>query len=691
MMKIANFVTLFSLLFALSCKKNDVNFDKYNSSTLNPEIYTPIGQAIVRSRDIFKPDSTLKYDTDGNIKYVFPSDTFLNISADTLLNGVKLGKSVSVFTLGNISVNIDNQTLNTTLQQVNNRNVEPNKTAINDLDGKNAKFPGFSVADLDIDTIPEFPNFTYIEVVRGVLTCQVENNWPTNISELSLSLLDLTKAPSEQVIGRFNFTNIPTNQTVIDSLIIGGETINNKIGTKIESIKLDSSATNVDIQLSKALDIDLMFSQFRVSGGLAIVPEQPIPKRFATVDLSDKDSKEMLKTVEFGNALIPVSINSTFESGATLRLSLPDAERDGVVSPPIVVDVDNGTTSTSVDLSNMRLDMGNDVNQPYNMLRIEFDGTLKSSGKQIYFSADNAFTIQYDATDAEFKYADGYLGSDTFEVFLKNLNVSQLTDFLENLRIENPNMSVNVSNSFGVPSEVELIVTAKSNNGNTLKLDINKMFPPYPEISERGTIKYDNFLINNSNSNFSDGLKLPAETFDVTARVTFNQNGFQGFTNHLVDNSILVVSFGAEIPLEMSTSEIVYYDTIDATNTFNTIANIQEVECKILTENLFPFDAEIDLFFVDANYETIDSNISVQLVKSAILDVDGSPVSPSTLESRFFLSKSNLENFQNRQPRHIVVRAKISTTDNGTKVVKILERCYLKTSLGIRTILKTTI
>lgn len=690
-MKFAKYLLFMSLFITISCKKNDVDFNKYNSAKLNPELYSPLGQTILRARDIFKPDSTLTYDAEGNIKYVFPADTFLNIKADTLLNGVKLGKSVSIFELGNVSLFIDDKNTSTTLRSVNKRNTEPSKSTIEALDGTTNFFPGISVSNLDIDTLPTYENFTYIFVKKGVIYCEIKNNWPGRISEMTISLLDLTNNSPSGQIGSFKFLNIEPAETGIDSIVIGDKQINNQIGTKIESVALDGSSNKVNINLNAPIEINLSFSEFRISEGLAKIPEQLIPKRFASIDLSQPDSKELLKTVEFGNALIPIAVTSTFGGGAVLRLSLPDALKGGSSLTPIEVSVDKGSTSTSVDLSNTTLDMGQDPSQPFNMLRIEFDGKLKATDQQVIFKATDDFKIEYDATGSEFTYADGYLGSDTFEVFLKNLNVSQLTDFLENLKIENPNMTVNVNNSFGVPSEVELIVTAKSKDGKSLKLDIDKMLPSYPTISERGSMKKDNFYINNSNSNFSTGLKLPAETFDVTARVIFNQNGFEGYTNHLVNNSVLVVSFGAEIPLEMSASNITYYDTIDATNTFNSIGSIQDIELKLQTENLFPFDAKVDLFFVDNDYITIDSNTEVQLVKSAIVDSDGTPETPSILKSEFFLTRSTIENFKIKQPRHIIVRASLSTTDNGSRPVKILQKCYLKTNIALRTVLNTTL
>lgn len=688
-----NFKLLLIFIFTLGigCKKNEVNFNKYNTGNINPEIFTPLGQAYINSRDIFKPDSSLIYDAQGNIKYLFPSDTFFHITADTLLNGVNLGKSASVFELGNIDIALEDQSVQTRLIDLNNRNTEPSKSYINSLDGTFAKFPGFNVTDLKVDTVIQNDQFTYIFVKKGTIYCEIQNQWPTKVSNMKISLLNLENNGMDQLIGTFNFLNVSPNASATDSIPIGDLKINSTLGTKIESIILDSSVGNVNINLNDASNLKLSFSTLRVSEGHAIIPKQSIPKRYSTIDLSKANSKELLKNVEFGKALIPVLISSTFVSGASLTLNLPDAKRDGSILAPIQVNVATGTTTTSVDLSNVKLDMGQLPSQPYNMLRLEIEGVLEPTNKKVFFSSTDQFRIQFDATESEFKYADGYLGSDTFEVFLKNLNISQLTDFLENLKIENPNMTLNVSNSFGVPSEVELLITARSKDGKSLKLNIQEMLPSYPTIPQRGVVKNDVFQINNSNSNLSDGLKLPAETFDIIARVIFNQDGFQGYTNHLVDNSVLVVSFGAEIPLEMSASKIAYNDTIDVYNTFNSIGIINEIECKLLTENLFPFDAVLNLYFADANFSPIDSNMSVQLVKSASIDANGTPLLPSTTESVFLLKKSTLENFKNRQPRHIIVKASLSTTDNGTKPVRILEKCYLKTSVGIRTILNTTL
>ena len=688
-MKNPFFLCVFCLfLSSTGCKKNTVDFNKYDKATLKPNVLTPIGQGIIKATDIFKQDSNLRYSNDGSIRFVFPADTFLSIEADTLLNGVKLGKSFTLFEVGNLEVQPTSVTINHSIEKVNQFNDQPLKGQITNLDGQNARLPGFTSPKAIVDTIPDQTEYELLNLSSGKTYCQLTNNWPNNINKLKIEVLDLKSTTPNLPVMEYEIVNCAPGEIARDSFIFDQTALSNSLVMSITELMIDSTNQNTLIDLTNELNIELSFVNCKASSGRAKIPEQAIPVRSASVDLSQPDSREKLRNIEFGKALIPVSVQSSLNTGADISLLLPDATRNSTNIDPINKFVSKGTSDLDIDLSNCRLNMGADTAQDYNMLRVQFFGTLKASTSVIDFSSTDFFKINYDATNSSFKYADGYLGSDTFEVFLKDLNVSQLSDFLSNLKMENPTMVVNVSNSFGVDSEVELMVTAVSKEGTELDLDIDKINPPFPSIAERGTLKYETFKIDNNNSNFSEGLKLPAQTFNVRARVVFNQNGFIDYTDHLIDTSRLIVSFGAEIPLELSSDNIEYIDTIDIGNNLSQLEGVEEVELTLATENSFPFDASLDLFYATQDFTVIDSQISVQILKSADVDPQGNPLTPAKTKSQILISKAQIEKFKQRAPRYILVRANISTYQNGSVPVRINQNCQIYTALALRAILK---
>ena len=99
-MKFLRLTTLMLAVFVFSCKKNDVNFDKYNNTKIKPEVLTPLANARIVAGDLLKQDSIIKYDPDGLIRLTFIQDSVFVMDAQEILKDVTLGKSSSRFSIG---------------------------------------------------------------------------------------------------------------------------------------------------------------------------------------------------------------------------------------------------------------------------------------------------------------------------------------------------------------------------------------------------------------------------------------------------------------------------------------------------------------------------------------------------------------------------------------------------------------
>ena len=94
-------------------------------------------------------------------------------------------------------------------------------------DGSINEIPAFSniiTGDtINIDASDYFDNMT---LHNGTLTVEIMNGYPTDISNISLTLINAT---NQNVVGIFNFDLIPSGSTKSDSADIGGQTIDENL------------------------------------------------------------------------------------------------------------------------------------------------------------------------------------------------------------------------------------------------------------------------------------------------------------------------------------------------------------------------------------------------------------------------------------------------------------------------------
>ena len=97
-------LTVFYVLIAFvftTCKKDNLNFDKYNGYTLNPEFGIPIVNATLDIKNLIKNDTTnIHVDGDGLIRFVYRKDSLISYKLNDLFkldnqsNTTSINKSI---------------------------------------------------------------------------------------------------------------------------------------------------------------------------------------------------------------------------------------------------------------------------------------------------------------------------------------------------------------------------------------------------------------------------------------------------------------------------------------------------------------------------------------------------------------------------------------------------------------------
>ena len=682
MKKILLGVSIVLSVWFVSCKKSDVDFNKYQDITINPEILTPLAQAKVVASDLLKQDSIIKYDPDGLIRLTFKQDSVFNLIADSILKDVSLGASTTSFSIGELEFAGQNQSIQVSLQEMSANTDAATQAALQLSDGTNDTFPAVSSSISTITNLTPSTEYESLKISNGFIVFSVRNGLPTELSSFSLSIYD--NLPTQQLLGTINISNLAPGATAKDSINITGKILSNELSYSLPSIELAKSNNEVPINLQDVIQIEVAFSQLKCIGGRAKLPSQTLAANNISLDVSDANSDIRLKNIELGLANVDVKTNSSLPTAVNLKLTLTDATQGGGPLGPLNISAPIGNSQSQIDLSNTNINLGSDPAQEYNILRADIVTQVQASSGMVDFDSSDKIEIEFSPSIMEFAYVDGYLGQQTYDISIEDLDVSQLAQLGNGIRMENPRMHIYVTNSFGIPILVEIDIISKDEDNNTLPMNAQDMNFPYPSIAERGTEKSATFTIDKTNSDIVDCLGMPATSFEINATATMNPDGFTGvYENHIENTSGIVLGFDADIPITFSANNFSYTDTVEIGETLLDSA-FQLLELSIKTINGFPLGGTIDLMFMDENYVVIDSLKDVTLLQSGICDANGRVTQRSTYLSEVLMNEDFLENLRNGNANQLGITTKFDTYNSGTQPVSIYTDTRLDVILAFR-------
>ncbi len=679
-----------SLLFGLSivilftqCKKNEVNFDKFNGLTIKPEVLTPLANARIIASDILKQDNIIKYDPDGLIRFTFKQDSVFQLSADSILKDVALAGATSVFKIGELSISGQKESTSQTLDQMSQSANDTAKLLLQMANGTTDTFPAVKSNLLSITNLAQSSDYESVRLSDGFLVFSMTNGLPTTMNKIQIGIYD--NVPTQTLLGIATFSNVLPGGIGTDSIYLGGKTLSNQLGYNIPNIDISKSTTKVLIDLQDEVIIDVTYNNMKCIGGKAKIPKQVLPVQNISLDLSDPNLDARIKNLKFTSAVLPIKTTSSINTTVKVGLELPDATLNGNPITKQEITVPTGFVNSSVDLSGAQIFLGAGTGKEYNILRMSVYTEVAASAGLVTFDSSDYIQIDFDASGARFEYIDGYLGSKTFDINIENMDVSQLAELGKGITMSNPSMHVYVDNSFGFPILVKLNITAKDADGNLLPMNAPNMAFPYPSIAEKGQIKSQTFAIDKDNSKIVECLGMPAVLFDVKGQALMNPDGFTGqYVDHITQTSSINIGFDADIPMTFTAKEFTYQDTLEEGASLRGLQDFDLIELSIKTLNGFPLDGSLDLVFTDSSYKPIASFIDVSLLKSAEVDQNGRPNKSNENMSVFLLNGSTLKKLNDKMVKYIIIKTNFNSFDSGNKPVSIYTDCRLDISLALR-------
>jgi len=321
--------------------------------------------------------------------------------------------------------------------------------------------------------------------------------------------------------------------------------------------------------------------------------------------------------------------------------------------------------------------------------------TPNADSLEFYYQArlvsDNS-PVELSNVGVEFKrmrysYAEGYLGNGNIPIPRDTIEIDLFDQFSGNVFFEEPSITVTVSNSFGFEMKGKFnVLNAHLIDGTVLPLTNsvlnNGFLVDYPTFAEVGQTKQTVFIVDYTNSNINSIIGQPIDFFDYKLNAQANPNS----TNQIgfvTDSSEVTLDILVELPIYGTAEQFTISDTLAIG--LQLYEKMDYANLKIITDNGFPVDASTQIYFLDNNYDVLDSLSSgpnESFMAAAPVDASGLVTDVNRKITEFEISEEKFSLLK-QSGKHIRLKTTFSTTNNGQQSVRIYSDYELGVKIGI--------
>ena len=615
------FIILILALIFSSCKH------ELETPSWDVDLITPVANTNVSIDQIVIEDSLIEIQTnDSGLVSLFYQSNLDDIDFDSLINidMIVPGKTERLD-----SINFDNINISDTISLGELVSTIP-LGSILFPNGSTASIPYLpNVISSDTFNVNASDYFETMILSDGYLFFEITNNLPTDISNVSVSLVNSSNLNN---IAAFNFPLISSGTSAKDSLSLAGLSIDKNIEAIINNIDVNASNGNITVNYSDNLISKISLKNLQITEATAFFPQQELSKEITetTFDLGDAQITEIgIKT-----GLVKISLVSTIPDTGRIIYNIPSLKKNGVpfsTEKIVPTTISGESTDYIFDFQDYVLDLtgkdgrlgGDTVNTIYSELITYIDST----GELVTLNQQDSF---YYYTEFIFspEYALGYLGTDTVEFGPEIIENNIFNNIIGgNIDLNNTNLSVEIDNYFGADANLVFTnLTAENSNTGEISTpsvdeDGNNFIGHEYNINRATLINLANSDIQSSTTsirlNADEMLSILPDKITTSLNVYLNPNGQSSTPDFIFPDYPLDASIELEVPLNIIANNLHLRDTTDVDIEQNEDVEVEKVFLKV--ENGFPIDCNIKMILLDKNQNILDTLFKNQSITSGLL------------------------------------------------------------------------
>lgn len=395
-----------------------------------------------------------------------------------------------------------------------------------------------------------------------------------------------------------------------------------------------------------------------------------------------------IDSMTFKTGDINVALNSTFKYSGNILVTIPAAKKNGIPFSQTITFTYPGAVnpSSTFSLAGYTFDMtmgGTTSNQ----FAVNFAVTLTGSGTPP--SASDAVTLTQSLSNIHFARIYGDIGQEALSPAKDTIAIAIFKNALGmgSFTLANPSVKVIISNSYGVPIQAN-IAQLDGYTPPALAYPITGSPSPLPISSptwfQIGQSAKDSFSLTSTNSNIVSVINNIPKNVIYKINSLSNPGG-PTHNNFVLDTSRFKVDMELDLPLYGTAKDFYLIDTIKF-KFDQTISNdIESAMFRVYNSNGFPFDVDMQAYFVDSLYTVLDSLVRPNqlILNSGIVNpTTGMVVSPTQKIYDSYVDNPRLQHL--KTAKYMLIRAVASTVNGGITNVKIYANYRIDVKLGVQ-------
>ena len=495
-------------------------------------------------------------------------------------------------------------------------------------DGSSNSIPAIAnVANEDTINIDASEYFETMTLYKGMLVIEIMNGYPTDLSNMSLSLINTS---NQNLIATFSFPIIPTGTTVSDSVSIAGQTMDENLLAILHNMDINPSNGPVLINYSDAVITTITIADIGITEATAIFPEQQLTETIKehSFDMGGAQIKE----IGIKSGTVTIYVLSTLPNGKMIY-NIPSLKKNGLsfTSGEMLIPEATNTdlTAFEFDFQGYVLDLsgqdGRTGGDTINTIFTEAYTYIDSTGELETINYTDSF-YSYVEFDVIAEYAKGYLGQDTFEFGPETKDLTIFNKINADVfDLEKADLKIKIENFIGAEAEIQIndfstsnsntiVLAGNDQTGNTI-IDNNYSI-------DRAYLTGNGLPINTSITEIiidaDEMLEIFPDKINTQATFYINPNGQESNNGFIYPDYTIKASMHMEIPLSFIAENLTLIDTNEITITNQENLEIDQIFINI--KNGFPLNANLKLILLDNQDLVIDTLLAKTTVISALTD-----------------------------------------------------------------------
>lgn len=423
--------------------------------------------------------------------------------------------------------------------------------------------------------------------------------------------------------------------------------------------------------------------------GLNVNPGQPLVISTESTKFGAKGAE--LREANLFRGTLSLEILTTITEPTELTISIPGATLNGVPfskteQVPAATAGQTLSHIVSYDFKDYKLDLRGQNQNDVNTIYYDTKAILSPNANPYVVKSSDKVDLKITFKNLDPYYVVGYFGQNNVSIGPESTGFQFLKKVVSGkLDLDQVRIWLEFENGIGADASLTLnqLESYNSNTKNIVALNhsiigkqvnLNRAVRTFstPPV----TPSYYKVYLDNLNSNVDLFLEnLPtALTYKLEGTINPLGNVSNG-NDFFYRNSLLKVNLKTEIPLHLSTTDLVLLDTIPFEFNDPQLDNVNRGKFTLYADNYYPFTANLELELLDSNKNYITNLVDSGLIDPGFTNAQNEVIGVTSSKIEVPVTKQNLEEI--RHAGYIVMRARLNTVDTPNHIT-LFDYYYLK-------------